>query len=213
QGGTRARRDLSTKDTEYGFSVPMMRTLLAVSLGLALLVAGPAMAADTKFSQAQLEEMIAPIALYPDDVLSQMLIASTYPLEIVEADRWRDKNPSLQGADLDKALAQFDWDPSVKSLTVFPDVLDRMSNNLEGTKDLGDAFLSQRNELMDAAQRLRAKAYDAGNLKTTPQQTVVREPVSGAGGTGGAGGSQVITIQPTNPEVVYVPQYQPAAVY
>jgi hypothetical protein len=182
----------------------MTRTLVAFSLGLALCVASPATAADTKFSQAQIEEMVAPIALYPDDVLSQMLIASTYPLEIVEADRWRDKNPTLQGEALDKALAQFDWDPSVKSLTAFPDVLDRMSNNLDWTKDLGDAFLEQRDEVMDAAQRLRTKAYDAGTLKSTPQQTVVRQP---------QGGSEVVSIQPTDPQVVYVPTYQPAAVY
>jgi hypothetical protein len=182
----------------------MTRTLAAISLGVVLCVPSPAKAADTKFSQAQIEEMVAPIALYPDDVLSQMLIAATYPLEIVEADRWRDKNPSLQGEDLDKALAKFDWDPSVKSLTAFPDVLDRMSNNLEWTKDLGDAFLEQRNEVMDAAQRLRAKAYDAGTLKSTPQQTVVRQQ---------QGGSEVVSIQPADPQVVYVPTYQPAAVY
>ena len=131
----------------------MTRTLVAFSLGLALCVAGPATAADTKFSQAQIEEMIAPIALYPDDVLSQMLTASTYPLEIVEAERWRAKNPSLQGEDLDKALAQFDWDPSVKSLTAFPDVLERMSSNLEWTKDLGDAFLAQRIGGIDHVQQ------------------------------------------------------------
>jgi Protein of unknown function (DUF3300) len=182
----------------------MTRTIAALSLGLALCVAGTAPGADAKFSQAQIEEMVAPIALYPDEVLSQMLIAATYPLEIVEADRWREKNPSLQGEDLDKALAQFDWDPSVKSLTAFPDVLHRMSTNLEWTKDLGDAFLEQRNEVMDAAQRLRTKAYDAGTLKTTPQQTVVRQQ---------QGGSEVVSIQPTNPQVVYVPTYQPAAVY
>src|SRR5262245_41588418 len=182
----------------------MSRALVALVVGL--VVAGsPAMAADApatdaKFSQAQLEEMIAPIALYPDEVLSTMCIAATYPLEIVEADRWRKKNPSLQGPELDSALAKEDWDVSVKSLTSFPDVLDRMSNNLEWTKDLGDAFLAQRSELMDAAQRLRTKAYDAGTLKTTPQQTVVKE-------------GQTIYVQPTNPETVYVPQYAPATVY
>jgi hypothetical protein len=177
----------------------MPRAVAVVSLGL-FLSAGLAAAAETKFSQAQLEEMIAPIALYPDEVLSTVCIAATYPLEVVEADRWRDKNPSLQGEALDKALQQQDWDASVESLTSFPDVLDRMSNNLEWTKDLGDAFLDQRNELMDAAQRLRTKAYDAGTLKTTPQQTVVKE-------------EKTIYVQPANPQVVYVPTYAPSTVY
>jgi hypothetical protein len=177
----------------------MSRALVALVVGLAV-VGSRAVAADAKFSQAQLEEMIAPIALYPDEVLSTVCIAATYPLEIVEAERWRKKNPALQGQALDSALAQQDWDVSVKSLTSFPDVLDRMSNDLEWTKDLGDAFLDQRTELMDAAQRLRTKAYDAGTLKSTPQQTVVKE-------------QQVIYVQPTNPEVVYVPTYAPATVY
>src|SRR5262249_55006164 len=176
-------------------------------VALALCAAGRAPAADTKFSQAQLQEMIAPVALYPDDVLSQVCIAATYPLEIVEADRWRKANPNLQGDELQKALQQKDWDPSVKSLVSMPDVLDRMSNNLEWTKDLGDAFLGQRAELMNAAQVLRGKAYDAGTLKTTPQQTVVREPAPGNPQ------QTIVTVQPANPEGVYVPQYSPAAVY
>src|SRR5262249_23777382 len=109
----------------------MTRGIAIVALALALCAAGRAPAADTKFSQAQLQEMIAPVALYPDDVLSQVCIAATYPLEIVEADRWRKANPNLQGDELQKALQQKDWDPSVKSLVSMPDVLDRMSNNLE----------------------------------------------------------------------------------
>src|SRR5262245_21320144 len=182
----------------------MTRAIAIVALGLALCAPGRAAAADTKFSQAQLQEMIAPIALYPDDVLSQVCIAATYPLEIVEADRWRKANPNLQGDELQKALEKQDWDPSIKSLVNMPDVLDRMSNNLDWTKDLGDAFLGQRAELMNAAQVLRGKAYDAGNLKTTPQQTVVREPAPGNPQ------QTIITVQPANPEVVYVPQYSPA---
>src|SRR5262245_36005636 len=177
----------------------MRRVIVLVGLGL-VLSAGHGAAADAQFTSAQLEEMVAPIALYPDEVLSTVCIAATYPLEVVEADRWRKKNPSLEGDALEKALQQQDWDPSVKSLTRFPDVLDRMSQNLEWTKDLGDAFLGQRAQLMDAAQRMRTKAYDAGTLKSTPQQTVVRE-------------GQTITVQPTNPQVVYVPTYQPATVY
>src|SRR5262249_12611921 len=106
----------------------------------------------------------------------------------------------LQGADLDKALQGQDWDNSVKALTNFPDVLDRMSSNLQWTQDLGDAFLGQRAELMNAVQAMRGKAYDAGTLKSTPQQTVARE-------------QQTITIAPTTPQVVYVPSYAPATVY
>jgi len=179
----------------------MSRGIAFVALGL-LLSAGPVAAADTQFSQAQLEEMIAPIALYPDDVLSTVCIAATYPLEVVEADRWRKQNASLQGEALQKALEQQDWDPSVKSLINFPDVLDRMSQNLQWTQDLGDAFLSQRSQLMDAAQRLRAKAYDAGTLKTTSQQTVTRDAAQ-----------NTIVVQPANPQTVYVPTYAPATVY
>src|SRR5262249_44738355 len=111
----------------------MTRTIAVVTLALAVLASRQVLAADTKFSQAQLQEMVAPIALYPDDVLSNVCIAATYPLEVVEADRWRKQNPSVQGADLDKALQGQDWDNSVKSLTNFPDVLDRMSSNLQWT--------------------------------------------------------------------------------
>src|SRR5262245_6903132 len=126
----------------------MRRVIALAALGLVLPVF-PVAAADKQFSQAQLEEMIAPIALYPDEVLSTVCIAATYPLEVVEADRWRKQNASLQGDALQKALEQQDWDPSVKSLTGFPDVLERMSQNLQWTQDLGDAFLSERSQLME----------------------------------------------------------------
>ncbi len=178
----------------------MSRTIAILCFALAPLTPAAAAETETTFSQAQLEEMVAPIALYPDEVLSTVCIAATYPLEVVEADRWREKNAALEGEALDKALEQQDWDASVKSLVNFPDVLHRMSDNLEWTKDLGDAFLGQRTELMDAAQRLRVKAEAAGTLESTPQQTVVRE-------------KDVVYIQPTDPQVVYVPTYAPATVY
>jgi len=127
----------------------------------------PAAAQDTKFSSAQLAQLVAPIALYPEGLAVQILMAATYPLEIVEAARWRTKNASLNGDALDKALESQDWDPSVESLTHFPDVLQRMSDNLDWTKDLGDAFLGQKDEVLDTVQRMRAKAYDSGALKTT----------------------------------------------
>jgi len=170
-----------------------------------ILVAAPlaGRAAETKpestsFTQAQLEQMVAPIALYPDGLIAQVLIASTYPLEVVEAARWRGKNKDLQGDALDKALESEDWDPALKTLTKFPELLQRMSDNLDWTKDLGDAFLAQQADVMDTIQRMRAKAVDTGSLKTSEQQTVTKEVVNN---------KETIVIQPSDPEVVYVPQY------
>src|SRR5437773_6303160 len=157
-----------------------------------------------KFSSAQIEQLVAPIALYPDGLAVQVLMASTYPLEIVEAARWRAKNASLQGDALDQALESRNWDPSVESLTHFPDLLERMSDNLDWTKDLGDAFLAQKDEVLEAVQRLRAKAYESGALKTTKEQVVIREIVKE---------KEIIRVEPADPQVVYVPQYSPSAVY
>jgi len=158
-------------------------------------------APDSGFSTEQLEQLVAPIALYPDALLAQILMASTYPLEIVEADRWIRGQPDLKGDALDEALKQKDWDPSVKSLTTLPDVLKQMSENLDWTQDLGDAFLAQKNDLMDTVQRMRGLAYDEGNLESTEQQTVEQQP------------DQIIVIQSTSPEVIYVPTYSPTVVY
>src|SRR5437016_3337551 len=157
-----------------------------------------------KFSSAQIEQLVAPIALYPDGLAVQVLMASTYPLEIVEAARWRAKNASLQGDALDQALESRNWDPSVESLTHFPDLLERMSDNLDWTKDLGDAFLGQKDEVLDTVQRMRAKAYESGALKTTKEQVVTREVVKE---------KEIIRVEPADPQVVYVPQYSPEAVY
>ncbi len=153
------------------------------------------------FTPEQLEQLVAPIALYPDALLMQILMASTYPLEIVEADRWISKQPDLKGDALDKALLDKDWDPSVKSLTTLPSVLTQMSDNLDWTQDLGDAFLAQQNDLMDTVQIMRGKAYDSGNLQTTEQQQVTQNP------------DKIIVIQQASPEVVYVPTYSPTVVY
>jgi hypothetical protein len=155
----------------------------------------------TAFSTAQLEQIVAPIALYPDSLLTQVMMASTYPLEVVEADRWMKKNASLKGAELDAALKEQDWDASVKSLCLLPDVLTKMSENLDWTQDLGDAFLSQKTELMDTVQKMRGKAYDEGNLKTTEQMVVTQEP------------DKIIVIESPSPQVVYVPSYSPTVVY
>ena len=152
------------------------------------------------FKQEELDAMLAPIALYPDALLAQVLMASTYPLEIVEAARWAEQNKGLKGDALQNALQGQKWDESVKSLAAFPDVLNRMNKDLAWTQKLGDAFLSQQKQVMDTVQGLRKKAADAGNLKTTEQQKVVVE-------------NNYYTIEPANPQVVYVPTYQPTVVY
>jgi len=148
----------------------------------------------------QLAQLVAPIALYPDTLLSQILMASTYPLEIVQADRWLKQNKSLKGDALAKALESQSWDPSVKSLVNFPTVLAAMSEKLDQTTKLGDAFLGQQKELMEVVQELRKQAYAAGNLKTTKEQKVIVE-------------KETIIIEPASTQVVYVPAYSPTVVY
>jgi hypothetical protein len=152
------------------------------------------------FKQDELAQMLAPIALYPDDLLTQIMMASTYPLEIVQAARWATKNKDLKGDKLTEALEKEDWDPSVKSLVNFPDVLSKMNENLEWTQKLGDAFLAQQKEVMDTIQMLRKKAQEAGNLKDTKEQKVVQE-------------KETIIIQSASPDVIYVPSYTPSVVY
>ncbi len=159
---------------------------------------------SAKLDSAQLEQLVAPIALYPDSLLAQALMAATYPLEVVEAARWVKANPNLKGDALDAALRQQSWDPSVKSLATFPQVLQMMDDKLDWTEQLGDAFLAQQKDVMAAVQRLRTKAQASGNLSSGKQQTVK---------TQGSGSSQVIVIQPTEPDTVYVPVYNPTVVY
>ncbi len=156
--------------------------------------------ANAVFKPEELEQILAPIALYPDSLVSQILMASTYPLEVVQADRWTKQNASLKGDALTKALEAQDWDPSVKSLINFPQVLTMMSEKLEWTQKLGDAFLEQQKPVMDTIQSLRAKAQAAGNLKTTKEQTVIVE-------------EKIIKIESASPQVVYVPSYNPTVVY
>ena len=203
---------------------PAVATPPAVpSLGVPPPAAPPAAAAPAEvppanvFSGEQLEQIVAPVALYPDALLMQILMASTYPLEVVEAERWAKKDPDLKGDDIDKALAAEDWDPSVKSLTHFPTVLTRMSENLDWTKDMGDAFLGQQKDVLDAIQRMRQKAYELGNLKSTPEQNVIVEPATppAAGETVVVQQAppQIIKIEPAQPQVVYVPTYSSTVVY
>ena len=153
------------------------------------------------YSREQLEQIVAPIALYPDALLAQIMMAATYPLEIVEAARWVQKNPKVTGDKLEAALQRESWDPSVKSLCGFADVLKRMNDNLDWTQDLGDAFLGQQAEVMDAVQNMRRKAYDAGNLESSRELRVTEQA------------DKIIVIEAAQPEVIYVPTYYPTAVY
>ena len=152
------------------------------------------------FRQEELDQILAPIALYPDSLLAQILMASTYPLEVVQADRWVKSNRNLPPDAFQDALDRQAWDPSVKALVPFPNILSMMSERLDWTQQVGDAFLAQEADVMATVQELRAKAYAAGNLRSTQQQTVSRQ------GT-------IIVIEPANPQVVYVPVYSPMVVY
>jgi hypothetical protein len=152
----------------------------------------------------QLDQLVAPIALYPDPLLAQVLMAATYPLEVVQADRFAKSNKSLKGDKLTQALDKKDWDPSVKQLVSTPTVLSMMSDQLDWTENLGDAVLAQQADLMDSIQRLRGQAEANGKLKTTKQQKVTINQQAN---------KQVIEIEPAAPDVVYVPYYNPSVVY
>jgi len=156
------------------------------------------------FTPEQLDQMLAPIALYPDALLSQTLMAATYPLEVVEAARWTQANPNLKGDAAVQAVKNKDWDVSVKSLVAFPQTLAMMNNNLDWTQKVGDAMIGKQKDVADSIQRLRAKAAAAGNLKTTPQQKVTTQT---------SGSNSAIVIEPANPELIYVPYYNPTWAY
>jgi hypothetical protein len=148
----------------------------------------------------QLQQLVAPIALYPDSLVAQILAAATFPEQIVEADRWVQAHPDLKGDALGQAVDQQPWDPSVKALAAFPTVLGNMDKNLSWTSSLGDGYYNQQQDVMDAVQVMRRRAEQAGNLKTTPQQTITTQ-------------DSAIAIQPASPDVVYVPAYDPWLVY
>jgi hypothetical protein len=196
------------------FGKQMLAALLALSLLFAAwphdLLAyqdapAPAPAATSQPSYTQqtpdeLQQLVAPIALYPDSLVAQVLAASTFPEQVVEADRWVQAHPDVQGNALGQAVDQLPWDPSVKALTAFPSILGNMDKNLSWTSSLGDAYYNQQQDVMDAVQVMRQRAQAAGNLKTTPQQTVAMQDSS-------------IVIQPANPDIVYVPAYDPWLIY
>jgi hypothetical protein len=167
----------------------------------------PAAAGDESASVVppdQLDSLVAPIALYPDPMLSQTLVASTYPLEIIQLQQWLGKNKNLKDKALADAVAKQPWDPSIQAMAALPDVVKQMAENIQWTTDLGNAFLAQQSDVMDAVQRMRKKAKDAGNLKSTEQQKVETKVVES---------KQVIVVQQASPEVVYVPSYNPTVVY
>ncbi|HEY1468534.1 MAG TPA: DUF3300 domain-containing protein [Candidatus Acidoferrum sp.] len=157
-----------------------------------------------KIPPDQLDALVAPIALYPDPLLAQTLAASTYPLELIQLQQWLAKNPGLKDKALADAVAKEPWDPSIQAMAALPDVVKRLADDIQWTTDLGNAFLAQQSDVMEAVQRMRKKAQDKGNLKTTDQQKVETQVVES---------KQVIVIQQANPQVVYVPSYDPVIVY
>ncbi len=176
---------------------PLLLVSLVVSTAWAQMDSPPPVNA---FTQQELDQMLAPIALYPDQLLSQILMASTYPLEVVEAARWSRANPELKGEQAVRAVDDRNWDPSVKSLVAFPQVLAMMDEKLDWTERLGDAFLAQQPQVMDSVQGLRQKAYAAGNLRSNEHYRVVPQ-------------GPTIVVESPYPEVIYVPYYDPLVVY
>src|SRR5215471_13880655 len=164
----------------------------------------PAASGDQLLKPEELDALVAPIALYPDNLLALVLMASTYPLEVIQADRWATQNKNLKADQLKTEVDKQTWDDSVKSLVATPDVLSMMSQKLDWTQKLGDAVLAQQPDVMDAIQRLRTKADNNKKLTTTKQQKVTKSQ---------EGGKQYIAIEPTDPETIYVPYYDPGVVY
>jgi hypothetical protein len=190
---------------------------LLVALASAALALGCVASAQAVLAQApaqepaaapippdQLDSLVAPVALYPDPLLAQVLAASTYPVEIVQLQQWLAKNPGLKDQALEDAVSKQPWDASVKGLAGLPDVVKRLADDIQWTTDLGNAFLAQQKDVMDAVQRMRAKAQAKGNLSSNQQQTVQTKTVEN---------EQVIVVEQANPQVVYVPSYNPTVVY
>jgi hypothetical protein len=210
---------MKERSTRFVFASQSFSGVMAI-LCVAMLSRGNSVFAQTPEAQSQvlttteeapklptgeLDSLVAPIALYSDQLLAQTLAASTYPLEIIQLQQWMDRDKNLKGKALADAVAKQPWDPSVQGMVAFPDVVQRMAGNVQWTTDLGNAFLAQQSDVMDAVQRMRAKAQGTGNLKTSAQQKVETQTVEG--------GKQVIVVQPAAPDVVYVPSYDPTVVY
>lgn len=193
-----------------------LRQTFARVLALVLLAVLPALAAAQQLSKEQIDQLTAQIALYPDALLSQVLMASTYPSDVAEAAKWSREHPDAKGDEAVKQVENRDWDPSVASLVAFPQVIVTMGEKPDWVQDLGDAFLAQPEDVMDSVQRLRAQAQKAGNLKSN-EQTVVRveeaPPAEAQTTVVRSAPQQVIVIEPAQPQVVYVPTYNPTVVY
>jgi len=174
--------------------------VLLLSASVAFAQTPPPAPRNAAATQPELDQMLAPIALYPDSLLSQIFMASTYPLEVVEAARWSRANPGLKGEEAVNAAGEKDWDASVKSLAAFPEVLAMMDQHLEWTARLGDVFIAQEPQVMETVQNLRQKAYEAGNLRSTEQARVYRQ-------------GDAFAIEPASPQVVYVPYYDTRVAY
>ena len=159
---------------------------------------------DSKLSNDQLDSLVAPIALYPDPLLAQTLVACTYPLEIVQLQQWLEKNKKLKDKALTQAVEKQNWDPSIQAMAPFPDLVKQLAQNIKWADELGNAFLAQQNEVMEAVQRMRAKAVEKGALKSNEQQKVETKVVEN---------KTVVVVQPAKTEVVYVPSYDPVAVW
>lgn len=199
---------------------PALRRILAIACSLLLLWGETALFSQTPPSQApqqpaveqeapkippdQLDALVAPIALYPDPLLGQALVAATYPLEIIQLQQWLEKNKDLKDKALTDAAMKQPWDASIQAMVVLPDVVKRLSEDIQWTTDLGNAFLTQQSEVMDAVQRMRKKAQDKGALKSGEQQKVETKTVEN---------KTVIVVEPTSTEVIYVPSYNPVVVY
>ncbi len=164
----------------------------------------PSAQAAAKIPADQLDSLVAPIALYPDPLLSQVLVASTYPLEVIQLQQWLAQNKGKNETQLADAVKKQDWDPSIQGLAALPDVVKLLAENIKWTTDLGNVFLAQQNDVMDAVQRMRKKAQDAGNLKSTEQVKVETKTVES---------QPIIVVEQANPQVVYVPSYNPTVVY
>src|SRR5437879_3343205 len=158
----------------------------------------------SKIPSDQLDSLVAPIALYPDPVLAQTLAVSTYPLEIIQLQQWLEKNKNLKDKALAEAVAKQPWDPSIQAMAALADVVKRLADDIQWTTDLGNAFLAQQSDVMDAVQRMRKKAQEKGNLKSTEQQKVETKVIEN---------KSVIVVEQANPQVVYVPSYDPVVVY
>src|ERR1017187_6546724 len=200
--------------TRFGFRklLSISCVLLIAGMGTAMFAQAPAppqsqaqgQAQGQTFAPQQLDNLVAPIALYPDPLLGQVLAASTYPVELVEAQQWLQANGSLQGQQLMDAARQQNWDASVQAMVAMPDVLTKLTQDIQWTTDLGNAFLAQQADVMGAVQRMRARARANGRLNTTPQQVVTMDNQEG---------QNAIEIQPADPQVVYVPVYSPTYVW